>query len=69
LRLRGETCFAENDQLLMHMLVREPLFSAMCVKRDEVQRRIVSLKHTLQPWRSIGHAINYGDARRGGHRI
>jgi hypothetical protein len=65
----GETCFAESDQLLMHALVREPLFSPMCVKRDEVQRWIVPLKDTLQPRRSIGHAINYSGARRGEHRI
>jgi hypothetical protein len=43
--------------LLMHTLVRQQLSSPMGVKRDEVQRWIVSLKDTLQSRRSIGHGF------------
>jgi len=40
----GKTCLTENDESLMHAFICEQTPSAMRIKRDEVQRWVVSLK-------------------------
>ena len=43
----AEACFAESDESLMHEVICEQTLSAMRIKRDEVERRIVPSKDTL----------------------